>query len=394
MAVYALWNNKGGVGKSYLTFQIACEYARTHADEKVLVIDLCPQANSSGMLLGGIVIGEQHLEAIASKAKKLTIAGYIDDRIVSPYRNPKTGSAFATQVSRYNANVVDNLFLVVGDEALEVQTSRVAKATNPGPSDAWRLVHGWISDLISDIRHSWDVKNQTVFIDCNPSFSIYTELAMSASDRLIIPFSADGSSKRSVRAVLSLIYGVTRIRGVEQSEFFLNSDKFRMSVPKIYAYVGNRLTQMNLGAASAFKTVVDDIGKEIWAVWKTDPDCFSIHPGGTRPPRTKPEFKRMFQAEINDANTASVVSGALGIPISALNAGKYRILSARSSQVNQSQLNKQRPNLKTVRKKNRINQTETLPKFGFACPRLDCCFGERIPSASLSKCHRGRANRG
>ena len=28
MAVYALWNNKGGVGKSYLTFQIASEYAR------------------------------------------------------------------------------------------------------------------------------------------------------------------------------------------------------------------------------------------------------------------------------------------------------------------------------------------------------------------------------
>jgi len=37
MAVYALWNNKGGVGKSYLTFQIACEYARTHRDQNVLV---------------------------------------------------------------------------------------------------------------------------------------------------------------------------------------------------------------------------------------------------------------------------------------------------------------------------------------------------------------------
>jgi cellulose biosynthesis protein BcsQ len=43
MAVYALWNNKGGVGKSYLTFQIACEYARLHPDKPVLVIDLCPQ---------------------------------------------------------------------------------------------------------------------------------------------------------------------------------------------------------------------------------------------------------------------------------------------------------------------------------------------------------------
>ena len=34
MSVYALWNNKGGVGKSYLTFQIACEYARTQPQQK------------------------------------------------------------------------------------------------------------------------------------------------------------------------------------------------------------------------------------------------------------------------------------------------------------------------------------------------------------------------
>jgi len=69
---------------------------------------------------------------------------------------------------------------------------------------------------------------------------------MSASDRLIIPFSADGSSKRAVRAVLALLYGITRIKGAERSEFFLNSERWRMSSPKIYSYVGNRLTQMNL----------------------------------------------------------------------------------------------------------------------------------------------------
>jgi chromosome partitioning protein len=62
MAVYALWNNKGGVGKSYLTFQIAAEYARTHRDQRVLVVDLCPQANASGMLLGGIEAGEAAIE--------------------------------------------------------------------------------------------------------------------------------------------------------------------------------------------------------------------------------------------------------------------------------------------------------------------------------------------
>jgi chromosome partitioning protein len=66
MSVYAMWNNKGGVGKSYLTFQIASEYARTHPNEKILVIDLCPQANASSMLLGGIIEGERHLDNITS----------------------------------------------------------------------------------------------------------------------------------------------------------------------------------------------------------------------------------------------------------------------------------------------------------------------------------------
>nr|WP_232092802.1 hypothetical protein [Aeromonas sp. WP2-W18-CRE-05] len=35
-------------------------------DKKVLVIDLCPQANSSSMLLGGMVNGERVLNAIHS----------------------------------------------------------------------------------------------------------------------------------------------------------------------------------------------------------------------------------------------------------------------------------------------------------------------------------------
>lgn len=345
MAVYAIWNNKGGVGKSYLTFQIASEYAKTHPNQKVLVIDLCPQANASSMLLGGIVKGEESLVAIASKAGRRTIAGYIDERILNPYMSPKVGAKFSLNVSEYNDQVPKNLYLVVGDEALEIQTSRVSKATNPGPSEAWRIVHTWISDLIADIRHSWNVTDSTVFIDCNPSFSIYTELAMSASDRLIIPFSADGSSKRAVRAVLALLYGITRVRGAEQSEFYLNSQKFRMSSPKIYNYVGNRLTQMNLGAANAFKTVVDEIAKEIWAVWQSNPNQFAIHPTGQPAPRNRAEFRKMFQVEINDANTASVVSGALGIPISSLPAGT-KTLAGKRIEVNQSQLDRQQPNIR------------------------------------------------
>lgn len=49
---YVIWNNKGGVGKSTITFHIACVYAEKNPERDVVVIDMCPQANCSTMLLG------------------------------------------------------------------------------------------------------------------------------------------------------------------------------------------------------------------------------------------------------------------------------------------------------------------------------------------------------
>lgn len=344
MSIYAIWNNKGGVGKSYLTFQLAAEYARQNRNKRVLVVDLCPQANSTSMLLGGMQAGEDRLTEIHRAQPRRTISGYIEDRIRSPYMSPNSGAGYVTNVSTNNNRVPDNVYLVAGDEQLEIQASRVTSATFPGPQDAWRIVHLWIRDLITDIRTSWNNEDSCVFIDCNPSFSIYTELALTASDRLLIPFSADGSSKRAVKAVLSLVYGVRRHPGDPQSDFYLESTRYRMAFPAIYMYIGNRLTQMNSSSASAFKTVVNEIGEEIWRVWQSSPQEFCIHPNGSPTPNSKRAFKAMFQYEVNDANTASVVSGALGIPIASLTAGQKNV-AGRTITVNQSQLDKQVPNI-------------------------------------------------
>ncbi|MBO9108709.1 ParA family protein [Agrobacterium sp. S2/73] len=344
MAIYALWNNKGGVGKSYLTFQVATEYARTHPNENVLVIDLCPQANSSSMILGGMVNGEAAINTLSGMTPARTIAGYVADRIVSPYVNPRSGSNYVSRVSAHNHHVDGNLYIVCGDEELEMQAAQVQLACTAGPGDAWRIVHTWIRDLIEDVRVSWNQETITVFIDCNPSFSIYTELAMSASDRLLIPFSADGSSKRAVRSVLSLVYGVLRSPGQLQSQFFINSQRWSMTRPLIYSYVGNRLTQMNNSSASAFRNVVNEIFAEVYRVWQANPALFHIHPTGDPAPTSRVGFRRMFEEEINDANTASVVSGAMGIPICRLTAGA-KTFAGRTVQVNQSQLDKQQPNI-------------------------------------------------
>ena len=346
VATYAIWNNKGGVGKSYLTFQLACEYARVHPTERVLVVDLCPQANCSGMLLGGMETGEAGLEELSSRTPPRTISGYIEDRITSPYLNPHTGLNYVTDVSSRNRHVPSNVDLVAGDEQLEIQASRVLAATNPGPPDAWRAVHTWASDLIGDVTRASNQVGTTVFLDCNPSFGVYTELALSAADRLIVPFSADGSSRRAVRAVLSLVYGIARRPGAQQSQYFINAQQFRMRLPRIYSYVGNRLTQY-IRSASAFRTVVQEIGNEIWSVWSSNPNLFHVHPEGRSVPGRRRDFEAMFQAEVPDANTASVVSTSLGIPICLLTAG-LKSVAGRQVMVNQSQLDRQQPAMRAL----------------------------------------------
>ena len=56
----------------------------------------------------------------------------------------------------------------------------------------------------------------------------------------------------------------------------------------------------------------------------------------------------MFQYEIVDANTASVVSSSLGIPIMTLTAGKKEIAAGISPMVNQQQLDNQQPNIRDL----------------------------------------------
>ena len=83
---YAIWNNKGGVGKSFLSFVLATEYAKKHEDKIVCVIDVCPQANVSEILLGGGLgdgrLGYSNLARLLEHDNRETIGGYFDKRII------------------------------------------------------------------------------------------------------------------------------------------------------------------------------------------------------------------------------------------------------------------------------------------------------------------------
>lgn len=158
---YALWNNKGGVGKSTITFHLAMRYAELHPQTKILVIDLCPQANSSMMLLGGGPVGEENIINFCKEATPRSVVGYLSTVITNgrgaqlpdPYK-------FVVNVSDYNTYAPQNLFLLCGDGNLEpmapaINEAASAKALTP-TAQPWKWIQEIIRNFIEDITESND----------------------------------------------------------------------------------------------------------------------------------------------------------------------------------------------------------------------------------------------
>ena len=56
----------------------------------------------------------------------------------------------------------------------------------------------------------------------------------------------------------------------------------------------------------------------------------------------------MFLYEVNDANTASVYSSVMGIPLSKVTAGPQKNMNGKRVTINQTQLDKQVPNIENL----------------------------------------------
>lgn len=320
---YAIWNNKGGVGKSTLTFHLATTYASKHPDQRVLVVDMCPQANCTMMLLGSGTKGESRLIELETQTPAPTIAGYIDERInllAGTIRTPAT-SNWAIQVSDENEALPGNLYLVAGDGNLELLAAPIAYFANAQfPQGVWGSVHRWVLELIQSITAGPD--EWTVFIDTNPSFSIYTELAMIGASKLLVPFNADDSSRHAVSAIFRLLYGAGKANPVyDKFTFRHQSTANGLAAPLCHLFIGNRFTQYD-GSATAFSALSDAVGRELWSIYRASPTHFTSHASAPKSPKA---FHKAFTVDVRDFNTAGVVAAHRGVLLRDLSGGEYRV---------------------------------------------------------------------
>lgn len=314
MLTYSIWNNKGGTGKTSLVFQCVGRFAQLNQDKKILVIDMCPQANLSELFLGGQQnSGSVNLLAEQNKKPRCTIGGYFDSRLPSPFTqysgfNP---SDFIINPSNQNRYIPNNIDLVCGDPLLELQAiamNTLANANLPGVN-AWLAVIDWLKDFLDVIRNDYDF----VFIDTNPSFSMYTQIALAASDRVLLPVMADDSSRRAIQNAFSLIYGLQLPSSVyAQYTFATKMNQAGRSLPKIHCIIKNRLTQY-MGAASAYAAVLYGIDQDLQTLISNHSQYFT--------------FNKVADGvvDVRDFQTSGVVAFANGSLFSNMRVGRQTI---------------------------------------------------------------------
>lgn len=322
--IYAMYNNKGGVGKTTLGFNLAAEYAARHPDTQVLVIDLCPQANISQYLLGGGDRGYERNQNLQSRRTRRNVVGFLDWLLEGNSGFTRIPQSFKTQVHTYNDVIAENLFLIAGDSFLESLALSLNYAViNPANRQAWQQYMTAIRRLC-ELEHEADYEDMVVFIDCNPSFSIYTQMALVSSDRLIIPMMADYSSLEGLKGIMTLLYAhyPTAAAQTYAEKFVTFHSKVAendLPLPTMDRFIFNNYTTNN-GVATAYDAIKSALCEFAYEQFVNYPDLFTPP---TVPIHNVRHWKRHFLSEVKDFHTSGKVSATLGIPLLNLPAQTY-----------------------------------------------------------------------
>lgn len=203
----ALFNNKGGVGKTTLTFHLA--YTLAQMQQSVLAVDLDPQANLTAAFLDQEVLLSLWQDRASLPEGVLTgdQASLFPTRLI-PQGGGTIGDAVRELERREGPlrllepmKIVERLHLVPGDLALSSFEDTLAKE--------------WASTLNGDvgalavtaafhrvIQHAAAVANADItLIDVGPNLGAINRAALLAADKVLMPLAADLFSLRGLTNV-------------------------------------------------------------------------------------------------------------------------------------------------------------------------------------------------
>lgn len=197
---YVVFNQKGGVGKSTITCNLAAISAAQ--GQRTLVIDLDVQGNSTRYLLG---------EAADAAGEG---AGGFFDQLLKYSLRPRPTADF----------IVESPW-----ENLHVMPSAPSLDELHGKLESRHKIYK-LRDALVELTASYD----RIFIDTPPALNFYTRSALIASERCLIPFDCDDFSRRALYALLENVQEIQADHNAELqvAGIVVNQFQSRASLPQ------------------------------------------------------------------------------------------------------------------------------------------------------------------
>ena len=169
MKVISIINQKGGVGKTTTVINLAS--ALSQQNKKILVIDLDPQGNATTGL--GLSNTEQSDQ---------TIYGVLNGTM-----------AVSSVIKKTNFQNLDLITSNVDLSGLEVETA--------GDNDRAFILKTKLTAYLNDSKASYDY----ILIDCPPSLSLLTVMALVTSNSLLVPLQTEFFALEGVTQLMKTI---------------------------------------------------------------------------------------------------------------------------------------------------------------------------------------------